>query len=133
MQRLANSNFPFAAFIYTCFNTVFSMQNSILDYLSKEKSRFEMLLSMPIDPTGVLAAVFSKELHDISGVVDFRVVKRDRRANFLVFVREPDWKTEEQIYNTYADLLDSLPDTIDFQVIELFDRQPEDIISAPAE
>jgi len=132
MQASADISFPLVA-IRTFFDRVSSIPNTIFDNLSKQISILGMFLSLDIDPTELLKDVFSRELNSIPKVVDFQVVKRGRKANFFVFVKEPDWETEEQIYTAYSYLLDLLPDTIDFEVIELFDRKPEDMISTPME
>lgn len=73
---------------------------------------------------------FEHGLRNISKKIKVRVSQEEEIISFLVFIKKPDWKAEEQIYSVYGDLLDEFPDNaFNLEVVELFGKKPKDYIS----
>ncbi|MDH5733788.1 MAG: hypothetical protein OEY88_08410 [Candidatus Bathyarchaeota archaeon] len=73
---------------------------------------------------------FEHGLRNISKKIKVRINQEEETISFLVFIKKPDWKLEEQIYSVYGDLLDKFPDnTFNLELVELFGKKPKDYIS----
>ena len=73
---------------------------------------------------------FKNRLRSISKNIEVRISQEDEIVSFLVFIKEPDWEIEEQIYDVYGSLLDEFPDSrFHLEVVELFGKKPKDFIS----
>jgi hypothetical protein len=75
-----------------------------------------------LNPTNFLSIVFSTRLLGITEVVDYKTIERYGTAEFIVFIKEPNWDAEEKIYEAYQDFLNEAPNAPDLRVIDLLDR-----------
>lgn len=65
------------------------------------------------------ASVFSSKLMNIPEVVSFKIIEQQNTARFFVFIKEPNWTVEEEIYKKYIAFLDEYPEAPDMSIIDL--------------
>jgi hypothetical protein len=73
-------------------------------------------------------SVFFSKLTKIDGVKDLGFSLQNKTLKVYAYVNEPNDKAEQQIYDTYGQLLDLFPNTdIELRVFELYGRTKEDL------
>ena len=77
----------------------------------------------------IIPEIFKHNISQISQVKSTYLFQRRNILSFWIFLEGENWEVEDQIYDTYGELLSMFPDfDIRLRLLRLWGRKPEDLL-----
>lgn len=125
MSLKTETNFPFGMSIFRIFNQSpqFNLRSLFDPNAFLKKMGFKISNDFEI-----ATSIFFSKLTKIDGVKDLGFSLQNKTLKVYAFIDEPNEKAEQQIYDTYGQLLDLFPNTdIELRIFELYGRTKADL------
>lgn len=111
-----------------------------LERTRRDRDKYRQLFSILLERVEyrlllhIIPEIFKRSMSQIPEVKTMYCLQRENIVSFWVFLDEQNWEVEDQIYESYGELLSMFPDyDIRMRLLRLLGRKPEDLMPARGE